>query len=744
MNGFIAELRRRNVLRVAAAYALIAWIIIEAGSVLLPTFGADEATFQLYVIFVFTGFVIALICAWVFEITPDGVKLERDIDRNDPATNKPNHTMNFAIIGLLVVALIVSVTFNVVETPFVEETTIGEEMSMRRSIAVLPFTSRSSDPDNVFFADGIHDDLLTKLAKFGTFKVISRTSVLEYRDTAKNLVQIGEELGVDTILEGSVQKLGDDVRINVQLIDAATDEHLWAQIYDRSLGEQSIFAIQSDVSAEISNALQLTLMPERDFAVADVSTENLRAYSLYVSGRDNLYLRRQETLQEARLQFEEAVEIDPNYAEAYVGLAESVLLMSINHGLIPFAQADELVQANLEKAIAINPDLSDAYATFGLLLTTRWQQTRVGTENLEAEAAFEQAIGLNPNSAQAYMWFATLRTAEQRFEDAIGLYHRSMQLDPLGRIPYSNLPTLYAQLGQNDIAIKLLLEAIEIHPEWPTPYQYMARHLALLGRLDEGLAWNKLAQDLSDESTFGGDGLRMGIYVQFGDIEKAKSQLATISPDHPLAPFAEGYELLIEGNYGAALAFLDNIVSDNDQAPIFVLELAADLALQTGNFEEAERLILRREPLLRSDSDKQVDRINVQNVVKLAYIYQNTGDVQKANELLASALEIVQSMPRLGMFGHGILDVQIHALMGRKEDAFGALRAAIGGGFRSSILFDGWLLATDPLLSSIRDDLRFSAIVEELDSLNEEMHERVRLAEQTDNWEPLAARARAN
>ncbi|MGH8168223.1 MAG: hypothetical protein ACREQ1_13355, partial [Woeseiaceae bacterium] len=223
MRKFVSELRRRNVFRVAAAYALSAWILIEAGSVLLPTFGASEGFFQVYVVAVLAGFVVSVVLAWVFQWTPEGVKLDRDVDRTATEDRGTSQRMNYAIIALLVIALVVSVTFNVTDT---------EGELPVASIAVLPFASRSANPDNRLFADGIHDDLLTRLANVKALKVISRTSVMEYRDTAKNVREIGEELGVESVLAGTVQRIGDTVRINLQLIDARSDEHIWAKSYD--------------------------------------------------------------------------------------------------------------------------------------------------------------------------------------------------------------------------------------------------------------------------------------------------------------------------------------------------------------------------------------------------------------------------------------------------------------------------------------------------------------------------------
>ena len=193
MTSFLTELKRRNVLRVAAAYAVVAWIIIEAGSVLLPTFGASESAFQIYVVIVLAGFLVALVMAWVLEVTPEGVKLEKNVDRSASITPRTGRKLDFTIISLLVIALGVSVTLNV--TGMRDSEVAPEAVVDRSSIAVLPFTSRSTDPENQLFADGIHDDLLTRLANIGSLKVISRTSVMEYRDTTKNLREIAEERG---------------------------------------------------------------------------------------------------------------------------------------------------------------------------------------------------------------------------------------------------------------------------------------------------------------------------------------------------------------------------------------------------------------------------------------------------------------------------------------------------------------------------------------------------------------------
>ena len=737
MTSFLSELRRRNVLRVAAAYAVVAWILIEAGSVLLPTFGAPESAFQIYVVVVIAGFLASLVLAWVFEVTPEGVKLERNVERSESVTTRTGRKLNVVIIGLLIVALGISVTLNV--TGMRDLALMSAGKVDRLSIAVLPFTSRSTDPDNELFADGIHDDLLTRLANVAVLKVISRTSVMEYRNTTKNLRQIAEELGVGTVLEGAVQRVGDNVRINAQLIDAATDEHLWANSYDRQLSLQNIFAIQSEISAEITGALRATLTNEEQSRLANVPTENMEAYRLAMQGRANLYKRRLETLLQAREQFEQATELDPDYAEAYAGLADSVILLFNNHTAISREEMLTVAEPALDKALSINPDLADAYASLGLLKTKIWDEARKGPELNEAEAAYLRAIELNPNHARAYMWFATLRTIEQRFDEAVELYNQSLRVDPLGRIPYANLPGLYAQMGRNDDALDLYLKAIGIHPEWPTAYQNLSQHLQGMGRLDEAIAWGLRGQELSTDPLAGA--IMAASYVEFGDNDKARKVLAEMPVEHPLYDLGNGINSVLDGDFAAAVAAFEDVVMSSDNPRQFMFNVIAGCAVLAGDYEKAREFTERRHPDFTADADPQVDRFNISSIIRYAFILQKQGEKQRAESLLAAALPVVQSLPRIGLAGHGIRDVQILALQGKSFEALAGLRDAIGEGFRGTVYTNGWLMSIDPYLDSIRNRPEFKAMASEIDDAVMLMQERVVQAEDSGNWADLRALA---
>ncbi len=728
MRNFLNELRRRNVLRVAAAYALTAWIIIEAGSVLLPTFGGSERLFQIYVVVVIAGFVLAVVLAWLFEWTPEGVKLDRNVDRQAPVARRSQQRMNYAIIALLVVALTISVSFNV-RSPV---------QPVASSIAVLPFTSRSANPDNQLFADGIHDDLLTRLASIQALKVISRTSVMGYRDTTKNLREIGEELGVETVLEGAVQRVGDSVRINMQLIDANTDDHLWANTYERQLTMENIFSIQSEISEAVAVALRATLSREEQVRVAAMPTEDLRAYRLFKEAKSNLYLRRLETLRTAREQFKEALALDPAYAEAHAGLAESTLLLWINHIDLPQEEAFSAARNSLETALQLDPNLADAYAILGLLHSTIWTHSMTGDENADAEAAFRRAISLNPNHASAYMWFASLRNVEERLDEAIELYQKSLELDPLARIPYSNLPQVYAKKGLHREAMQLWLEAVRIHSDWPTVYQYIAVELWGLGRFDEAFAWHARAAELAKDPLTGGN-IDLAVMIELNEFERAEATLDKYPETHMFYPAVEGFRSLLDGEFHEASQYFVGLIESGTLPGKLLYDLIADAALLAGDLDVARQHILLGDPLLGSDTTNRVNRTTSRNAVKLAYIDQQQGRNASANELLNRTLAVISESPRLGTYGYGIRDVQIYALLGRNEEALAAFRDALDEGYRGSLMFDGWPLFSDPYIAAIRDDPRFVVMLDELDGYLAVMRDRLFEAEATDNLAGLRA-----
>src|SRR5437899_1030348 len=275
--NFFAELQRRNVYKVAIAYAIVAWLLLQAASILFPTFEAPPWTMKVFVAVIALGFPIALILAWAFELTPEGIKRAEDVDLSKSVKRKTGRKLDFFIIAvlLLVIAILVFQRLHPSVSPAVSS-------SLGKSIAVLPFDNLSRDPDNAYFSDGIQDEILTKLAGIGDLKVISRKSTAKYKSTPEDLKTVARELGVATVLEGSVQRAGDKVRVNVQLLDARVDTHLWAKSYDRDL--KDVFTVESEVAQEIADTLRAKLSPSQSDALATALTRDTEAYNLFLKG----------------------------------------------------------------------------------------------------------------------------------------------------------------------------------------------------------------------------------------------------------------------------------------------------------------------------------------------------------------------------------------------------------------------------------------------------------------------------
>ncbi|MBA2269165.1 MAG: hypothetical protein H0W20_01020, partial [Chthoniobacterales bacterium] len=353
---FFAELKRRNVYKVAVAYAVVAWLLIQLASILFPTFEAPAWVMKVFIAIVALGFPLALILAWAFELTPEGLKRTEDVARGESIARTTGRKLDFAIIGVLVLAVAL-----LLFDRFRPEARQQEGGNAEKSIAVLPFENLSRDPENAFFATGVQDEILTRLAKVGELKVISRTSTQQYQSRPGNLREIAQQLGVAHIVEGSVQRAADSVRVNVQLIKADTDAHLWAETYDRKLSE--IFEVQSDIALQIAKALEAKLTGRERSEIVTVGTTNQQAYDAYLRG---LALDTAQTGEETRISlesFRKAVELDPDFALAWAALAnrESFRYFADNRTPEQLARARNA----MEMAMKLQPDASESYAAAG-------------------------------------------------------------------------------------------------------------------------------------------------------------------------------------------------------------------------------------------------------------------------------------------------------------------------------------------------------------------------------------------
>ena len=423
------------------------WILLQLTDVLADILALPEWAPKLILLMLLIGFLPALILAWAFELTPEGIKLEKEVSARDSITPKTGRKLDYVII----VSLGLSLGYFIWESRFEQKTADYESASSaisndqpltasptprmnipiedidKNSIAVLPFANRSADAGDIYFTDGIHDDLLTQLSKIDAFSVISRTSVMEYRETAKNLREIARELGVANIMEGSVQRAGERVRINVQLIDANTDEHLWAEIYDRKLTTSNLFDIQSEIAQAIAGALEATLTDSELASVADVPTDNVAAYDLYLQARRFTQSETMNDYKTAIELFKESLLLDPDFKLAWIGLARA-------HMTNYWTYDGDLVNRDLafdaiESARAIDSNFAELYMAEGFYFYWGF---------LDYERALyhiEKAIEMMPGNDEAYMWRGWISRRAGLWEQARLSMQHALKLNP--RVPFN-------------------------------------------------------------------------------------------------------------------------------------------------------------------------------------------------------------------------------------------------------------------------------------------------------------------
>ena len=492
---FFAEVKRRNVYKVAAAYGVVAWLLTEIATQVLPFFETPNWGVRLIVLAIIIGFPIALVIAWAFELTPEGLKRTEIADAEFPLGRSPKRAWIFIVIiaGAISVGLFFLGRYTTSRTLSTEQ---GQPPASagslpQKSIAVLPFDNLSRDPDNAYFAEGIQDEILTRLAKVADLKVISRTSTQKYKSAPDNLRDIAKQLGVLNILEGSVQRAADQVRVTVQLINATTDAHLWAETYDRKLTD--IFAVESDIAKTIADTLHAKLTGSEKSAIAKRPTADTEAYELYLKGRFFWNKRTGPDLRKAIAYFNQAIAKDPNYALAYAGLADAYVLLP-PYGAASSLESFPQAEAAAKKALELDDALAEAHTSLAQVLVSYDFDFEGSTRE------FERAIALNPNYATAHHWYGSgppLSLGE--FDRAIAELKRAQQLDPLSLIINADLGSGFVTARRYDDAIAQLRKTIEMDPHFYYAHWNLGEALELKGKLREAFAEYKKAAELNDD-----------------------------------------------------------------------------------------------------------------------------------------------------------------------------------------------------------------------------------------------------
>jgi TolB-like protein len=445
--ALVGELRRRNIFKVSLAYMIVSWITVQVADVILPTFQAPDWVMQVLVLFLILAFPVAVLLAWAFELTPQGLKPTSDVDQTQSITVETGQKLNHVVIALIGIAVVVLIIDNYI---FPDTTVTDPDVAYRRAIAVIPFSNGSIAEENAeFFSAGIHDELLTRLAKISDLKMVSRTSVMEYKDTTKNIRQIGEELQVGSILEGDVQRAGDVLRINVQLVDSLIDEPIWAETYEREFNAANLFAIQGEISTTIAAELKARLSDAEQSRINAAPTESMAALEAYYAGKYELHQRAPDTMLTAIQHFSNSVKIDPQFGPAWAGLAETWLELPNYIASVDPMRVRMEATAAANRAIALDPESPDAAATFA------WHELLYSYDWVNAEETFQRALAIDASNINALHWYSHLLSWKGQHGQAIALARQAVQADPLSTLMATNLSYILADARQWDEAFDL-------------------------------------------------------------------------------------------------------------------------------------------------------------------------------------------------------------------------------------------------------------------------------------------------
>jgi TolB-like protein/Tfp pilus assembly protein PilF len=702
--GIWVGLRRRKVVQWGLAYAAGAWVLLQVLGYAADAFTWPLITKQLAMLGLVVGFPVIVALAWYH-----GDRGQQRVTGSELAVLTLLLIVGGGLLWLYAQRSGPTATATVDAKPMPTSATTDT----RPSIAVLPFENRSRLEDDAFFVDGIHDDILTQLTKVGALKVIARTSVEQFRDTKLTSREIGEKLGVSKILEGGVQRAGDRVHVTVQLIDAGTDAHVWAESYDRELSAANIFAIQGEVATAIAGALKTSLTAGEQVRVNAIPTESLEAWQAYQLGRQRMATRTSATLGEAEVHFRKAIALDPRFALAWTGLADALLQQTDYAGRSKDAGLDE-AEKFVARALELDPNLAEAWYSAGNIANNRVQAE-------QAEEMLRRAIALNPNFANAYAALGRPLSQLGRWEEALALAEHAVVLDPLSAGNNYWLGQARRNVGRFNEALIAYEQAIAIDPALAAAYAHIGGvHAYGRGRFDIAMAWYQKAASLDSGSPGNLASLAQGRW-ELGDDAAAGRWLDRVQAiGEGTAASNAVASLVYRGSEDALARKHAQKAAELDPLNTFLIR---DHDLRHSDFGTARARYAKAYPQLFVEKVPELKGRVALAAISLVLVLQHTGEDERARALLDQSEAYIRTIPRLGPLGYGISDVAILALRGQTKAALAKLREAERAGWRR-----WWRYHRDfdPNLGSIRNEPEFKAVFADIERDME--RQRARLA----------------
>ena len=703
--SFFEELKRRNVFRVGIAYVVAAWLLLQLTDVLVGLLELPDVIGKFMVLLLVIGLIPALIFAWAFEMTPEGIKREHEVDRTQSITPQTGKKLNFMIIGVMALAIVYFVVDKFVLSAdrmaapidaVVQEAPVTAEPS----IAVLPFVNMSSDAEQEFFSDGISEEILNALAKINKLKVAGRTSSFAFKGENQDLRVIGEALGVNHILEGSVRKSGNQVRITAQLIQVEDGFHLWSETYDREL--TNVFKIQDEIATAILEQLKLQLLDTEKLAMVAVSTDT-EAYEKYLLAKQRIYDRNRLSLEAAVQLLDAAIAIDPDYAPALAQRGIAVLLLvDEQYGDIPREQVQPLGKGFLDRALLLNPELAEAWAGMGLYFLGE----PAGHE--EAIKALERATALNPSMIDASNWLQIAYGNAGMTGKVLPILEGMLERDPLYRPAIGNAVNEFNRLGMQDRSLSLLERVRPFIPDDAHLVNYKANTLLSLGRNSEALPLFEEAVRRHPSDGLFKQSLGFGLW-------NTHQYERMLDPNFP--PFIRAFALDTLDRSEEAIILAYEIAARGFPGPLLVIMLRAGRYAETVKYVE-ERWI----DLDTYEADFPHGSSNHWMMMHMAVAYSKTGNEEKFTDAMTRVRQAHDQLISEGVQDNFFYwqEAAYFTLAQNHDKAIEQLGIAIDKGANGNLR----IAKDDPAFEALEGDPRFEALqLRMINNLNQQRAE---------------------
>ena len=681
-----AELRRRNVVRVGIAYVVIGWFLAQIAEFAFENFGAPDWVLKSVVVVLLLGLPLALFFAWVYEITPEGVKKESEIDRSTSVAGRKGQKLNVIIAMSLVLAVALLLTDRFTGGPDEAQLAAADAavstQDVTNSIAVLPFVNMSSDEEQEFFSDGITEEILNSLASIKELKVAGRTSSFAFKGQNDDLRRIGDALGVNHILEGSVRKSGDQVRITAQLVQVDDGFHVWSETYDRKLVD--IFAIQDEIANEILRQLKTRLLGGAAKPAEARRTDPV-VYALYLKAKQRIYTRIGSEIETAVEELDQAIQLDTQYAPAYAqrGIA-TILLSEEQYGDLPNLEANRRGKRFIDNALKLDPNHADAWSALGLYYG---KDTATIEDSIDALA---KALELNPNSIDASNWLQISLSEVGDLAGALEILEELTNRDPLYRPAFTNAMQKFNSAGQPEKAEALLERMTAFDPDNPDIVLARATHYMFSGRAGESLSLMEKRRDMGEMSGIANVYLSAGLN-RTGQFERATEEGS---------PFLKVFPLYNLGRKDEAYELAYRFAGEGSPGDLFTL------FIREGRDRDLTDFLEERWPSVAAFAEEnRGNEFGYDTLSQVAFAYMRQGNDERFEDAMMRIDQHFENMQSQGVDNFAFsASVALHnAMRGDIDSAFDKLSSAIDSGWTTA----GEPTVVEPRLTLMADDPRF-------------------------------------